>query len=385
MTAHDSLLEIPSSEWADHPLLGGLESGSDLDGDGAWFVTWENSPIPMAAMAAIRVEERADQDPWTPAARADGSSFPSRDWAIAAVGWYRPIWSFMSPEKAFETRALVPASWDVSHPMPQRVVPQVPYFSDWRTRTWLCDCGWQGSNRHALVFHDQEKVSIACPECAHGLATIDRRPSSEEVEAAAALGNPEALAMRSPDDYGDAYIGGEGEPLFVAGHEQVVYFDDGDQFFGVPDHWLLPRLRLNPESMFVDLFERSGFHVCIDNELIEAIEPSIALGEYRGELCSYGNGDIIGGRYDLYEEWVEAWAVELRWNFTWVDLDSVDLRSLALEKISEGMESWEPDALDTFEVTSPYLDPRNPTDVEDVLALAGEAGRVSLNEVTIRS
>lgn len=384
MTPDTTLVEVPATQWAEHPLLGALESGSDLDGDGAWFVTWKDSPLPLAAVAAIRVEERVDGGPWTPAARADGSSFPSRDWAIATVGWYRPIWSFMSPDQVVETRALMPASWDTMAPTPQRSIRFVPYFSDWRTREWSCDCGWSGSNRSALVFHDQEKVSIACPTCAHGMATVDRHPSAEEVEAAAAAGNPEALALTSPDDYGDAYIGGEGEVVFVAGHEKVVYFDDGDQFFGIPDHWLLGRLRLNPEAMFVDLFERTGFHICVDNELIEDIEPSTVLGTSRGELCSYGNGDIIGGRYDLYDEWVEAWAVELRWNLTWLDLNSVDLRKLALEKIAEGMDEWEPTADDTFEITSPYLDATNPQDVADVLLLAGDAADVTLNASVIK-
>lgn len=384
MTSDTICIEVPSSDWAVHPILGAFESGSDLDGDGAWFVTWDNSPLPLAAIAAIRVEERVQDESWAPAARADGSSFPSRDWAIATVGWYRPIWSFMTPDKTVETRAVIPASWDLARPTPQRTVQEVPYFSNWRTQEWTCDCGWMGSNRRALVFHDHDRVSVACPTCAHGLATVDRHPSVDQVNAAAAAGNPEALAWQSPDDYGDAYVGGEGEVVFVTGHEQVVYFDDGDQFFGIPDHWLLTRLRLNSEAMFVDLFERTGFHICVDNELVEDIEPSTVLGTSRGELCSYGNGDIIGGRYDLYDEWVEAWAVEIRWNLTRVDLQSVDLRSLALAKLAEGMDGWEPWEDDTFEVTSPYLDATHPRDVAEVLLLAGDAAEAMLNGIPIK-
>ncbi len=170
-----------------------------------------------------------------------------------------------------------------------------------------------------------------------------------------------------------------GKVVFVTGSEEVVRFEEGDQFFGVQESWLLPRLRLKLELEYIDLFERGGFHIILDNELIEDIDPIACLGEFRGELCTYGDGNSLGGSFNLYDEWVEALAYELFWNLTRIDTKSINLHDLALEKLVEGMDPWNPYSEDLFEVTSPYLKADNPKDVSVVLGLAGYASEVYLN------
>jgi len=380
--ASDSHL-VPFTELGFHPILSqfmyGIELDVEVEVDGAWFVTWETSPIPVAAAAAIRIQVRAGTSAWKDAGRADGSVFPSHGGETAAVGWYNPIRSFMTSNTEYETRALVPATWDLIEPTPQHLVPRVDYFSDWRTKEWACDCGWSGSNSGALVYHDLCFVSIACPACGHGIATINRNPSETSIQTSASLNNPEARALLSPDNHGDPYIGGDGKVVFVTGSEEVVRFEEGDQFFGVHESWLLPRLRPKLELEYIDLFERGGFHINLDNELIEDIDPIACLGEFRGELCTYGDGNSLGGSFNLYEEWVEALAYELFWNLTRIDTKLINLHDLALEKLVEGMDPWDSYSEDQFEVTSPYLKADNPQDISVVLGLAGYASEVYLN------
>ena len=169
----------------------------------------------------------------------------------------------------------------------------------------------------------------------------------------------------------------------LTGNEETVLFFDADEFTGVDSTWLLPRLRLDPACRELDLFERVGLTVYVDDELVEDIDPhQVITGEWRA-LCTYGNGDIIGGGSDLIGDWLEDWAPEIRHRLTWMGDDARPLRQLALMKIAEGKDCWEPQSGDLFEVTSPFLDPSNTDDASSVLTLSGEASRVTLNGMAI--
>lgn len=374
------------SMWQQHPWLARFESGSDMDGDYAWFTTWESAPAPIATLDALTVEHTCGQDLWQPAARADRSSFPSRAWASAAVGWYDPLTWGGHGTGPCSTRARIPSAWDPTRIKPQAQIPTVDYFTDWRTRTWQCPCSWTGTNETALVFADREHVSMACPTCGDGIATISRHVTPDQIATAASAGNAEAIALCHPDEHGNPYLGSPGRPRFLTGHEQSVPFAGGDQFFGVDAQWLIPLLRLDPDrySEPLELLEGDSLGIAVDNDLHEDIEVTDVLGEFLGELCTYDDDDCIGGRYDLYDGWIEAWAADIRWTITWIGAGPHDYTALALRKAGEGMDYWEPQPDDTLLITSPYLQASDPQHVQRVLQLACEAGVVMLNGTLIR-
>jgi hypothetical protein len=173
-------------------------------------------------------------------------------------------------------------------------------------------------------------------------------------------------------------------PRPLTGQEDIVLFNQHDEFTGGSAAWLRPRLRLDPQVPMVDLFDGPGLQVAIDDELLEDLAFEVVLGPSRGLLCSYDDDDIIGGHYDLYGDWVESWAAELRWSVQYLGPGPHDFSALALRKLREGMESWEPDANQRLVVTSPHLSSSNPGHLQSVLALACNAGEVVLNDVTIR-
>jgi hypothetical protein len=140
----------------------------------------------------------------------------------------------------------------------------VDYFSDWRTHLWSCSCGWTGTNSDGVVHCSDDAVDIECPRCRHPLARVDRTPSCEVVEQAAGLGDAEAAALLSPEEFGSPYADGRGQARFLTGGEDVVFFQDGDQFFGVELDWLLARLRLDPACGEIDI-HKGGPIIVLDN------------------------------------------------------------------------------------------------------------------------
>ena len=98
----------------------------------------------------------------------------------------------------------------------------VGYFSDWRTRRWACRCGWTGANTDGVLRCSDDAVETARPSCRLPMARVDRAPGREEVERAAELGNAEAAALLSPEDFGSPYADGRGESRFLTGGEDVV-------------------------------------------------------------------------------------------------------------------------------------------------------------------
>lgn len=105
----DDVVIVAHEDWDQHPWLSRLDSASGTQGDRAWFFCNDDLPAPIELLSQIVIEQRADDGDWTPALRADGERFPSRDWEQAAVGWYEPIWAFMNSERRWQFRALIPA------------------------------------------------------------------------------------------------------------------------------------------------------------------------------------------------------------------------------------------------------------------------------------
>ena len=71
-------------------------------------------------------------------------------------------------------------------------MPTVTYYSDWRTRTWTCDCGWSGTGDDASSEPFAELLQVDCPTCQHRICLVPY-PTEAETAAAAADGHPEAL------------------------------------------------------------------------------------------------------------------------------------------------------------------------------------------------
>ena len=261
--------------------------------------------------------------------------------------------------------------------------PHVDYFSDWRTRPWSCSCGWTGANTDGVVRCSDDSVDFECPGCRCPLARVDRTPSREEVEQAAGLGNAEAAALLSPEEFGSPYANGRGQARFLTGGEDVVFFQDGDQFFGVELDWLLPRLRFDPACSEIDIHE-GGPIIGLDNEIHEDLDIYALLGADETDLCAYDNGGNTGASYSLAGGWLIDFAAEDRHTLTWIGIGPHDLRQLALDKLSEAMGEWMPDPDQRCDVTSPYLQAHKAEDVENILVLAGEASPVTLNGIVIR-
>lgn len=108
-TEEAGYVAIPQEEWATHPLLRRLKSGSDMDSDAAFFFTG-TSETDTAALQLVVVQFRIPGREWEDAVSAVGAVFPGRKWATATAGWYRPDRAYISTEEyaATEYRALVP-------------------------------------------------------------------------------------------------------------------------------------------------------------------------------------------------------------------------------------------------------------------------------------
>lgn len=175
----------------------------------------------------------------------------------------------------------------------------------------------------------------------------------------------------------------------LTGTEEIVMFVPGESFTGVTPEWLLPRLRLDPASSSVNLMD--GLVIFIDDEpfdlpdgdVIQDISDVLDPEAPDGEIVSYDNGGIIGGRFDLVRGWIRDWSPEVREDLVFVGEDP-DLHTLAREKLVEGTFYWEAQEHELFNVDSPYLSAEDPADVEFVLGAACEAGRVVLNGVALR-
>lgn len=80
-------LVVPQAEWANHPWLCTLNSGSDTEGDSAYF--WSDlNDAEFASFSSIVFQVSEDGQSWRPAISAAGSFFPSRDWARAQIGLF---------------------------------------------------------------------------------------------------------------------------------------------------------------------------------------------------------------------------------------------------------------------------------------------------------
>lgn len=262
-------LTVKRGQWNQYSLLRLIQSGSDLDGERAFFV----SDIDLAAhpeASQIRIEALTRAGNWVAIEGGTFGSFPSRGWASAGVSWYQRESLFgTDPDDHLEFRAIIPL---------------------------------------ALTAGDRNGGKILC--------------------------------------------------------------QPGDGFESVAVEELLPRLRLDPSLGTVYLLEEP-FTLYIDGEPVDDIDitSTLGAGPNDGELCSWGNGGEIGGRCDIYGGWLHLCVPEISDEYTWIGLD-VDLSELARERIVDGLNAWEPEESDRVELTSPYLDVNNPTDVEWVRSVA---------------
>lgn len=238
--------------------------------------------------------------------------------------------------------------------------------------------------------YDPFPIVFRCPSCGGVVGRVEP-PSAGEREARV----PELTVPVAPLDswlltlVNDRY---EGRRLFPSGLEAEILVQPHDWFFGVEKDWLMERLRLDPAISPLDLGDSHGFTVLLDDDEFELpdelpdgdFEHLLGSSPLDGELVTYGNGGNIGGRFDIVGGWVQDWSPEIRNCYTWLGADP-DLGELATSYLSEGMEYWEPNEGELFEVTSPHLDAADPQDADNVLSIAGESGWVTLNGVSLRS
>lgn len=77
-------------------------------------------------------------------------------------------------------------------------MPTVPYYSDWRERTWTCECGWTGTGKAASHEAFRELLQVDCPSCDRRICLVPY-PDEAETRAAAKAGNEEAKRERATE------------------------------------------------------------------------------------------------------------------------------------------------------------------------------------------
>lgn len=70
----------------------------------------------------------------------------------------------------------------------------VAYFSDWRARTYTCECGWSGPQADLDIEPFDELAQYSCPKCDRHLVLVSY-PTGDDIKEAAARGNEEAVKM----------------------------------------------------------------------------------------------------------------------------------------------------------------------------------------------
>lgn len=81
------------------------------------------------------------------------------------------------------------------------------YFTaGWRDHERDCACGWRGDSREMAMELHADVTDYACPACAN-LLLIVSHPSLEQVQAAAARGNAEAIQQLALLEEARAHLG----------------------------------------------------------------------------------------------------------------------------------------------------------------------------------
>lgn len=73
-------------------------------------------------------------------------------------------------------------------------VESADYFGDYTTRSFACECGWRGCYNDLKPARSCCSFVVTCPTCAVPLLVV-HSPSDDDIKAAAAGGNAEAMAM----------------------------------------------------------------------------------------------------------------------------------------------------------------------------------------------
>lgn len=281
------------------------------------------------------------------------------------------------------------SSGDPSSHGPDTVQVVRRFYSDWPTRPWRCTCGWVGRCEGRSTSEAPFPIVFRCPGCDAEVGWVDSPREGERSEADGVASVPlEMLDFWLQKLINEPF---PGQRRFPGGAEDEILVRPDDWFFGVEKTWLLGRLRLDPAASPMDLEDRLGFQIYLDEDMIDIPDELpegdfytlLGSGSFDGALVTYGNGGIIGGRNDITGGWIQDWSPEIRNSFVWLGPDP-DLHALATSYLSQGIEYWEPNENQLFEVTSPYLDASAPEDVDDVLLLSGDAGVVTLNGTVLR-
>jgi hypothetical protein len=84
---------VERKNWGKYPLLSLIKSGSDMDGDGAFFIP-EDEVAANPDTKLIQMEALTRDGEWITITGGPGGTFPSRGWARAGISWYR--WESLS-------------------------------------------------------------------------------------------------------------------------------------------------------------------------------------------------------------------------------------------------------------------------------------------------
>lgn len=106
------MITVDQTDWNKYEIFRRMLSGSDMEGDGAWF--WLSQPdFSDEDLRLIRFEWSTPQKGWQECIPVDGEIgdiFPGHNWAKGTAGAYRVIWAFVEKEmyEGIRYRAIVP-------------------------------------------------------------------------------------------------------------------------------------------------------------------------------------------------------------------------------------------------------------------------------------
>lgn len=173
----------------------------------------------------------------------------------------------------------------------------------------------------------------------------------------------------------------------LQGDDSVVLFRNTDEFAGVDPAWLLPRLRLDPDSSPVNATD--GLTVFLDGrDLVDSglsYEQSIyGAGPWEEELASFESGGLIWGLFEQRGEWVLFVYPEVTFTLFYVGIET-DPHEVIHRLLPHISHYWEPMEDDEVSFASPVLNATRSDDRDLCLSVSGLACTVTLNGVEIRS
>jgi hypothetical protein len=110
----------------------------------------------------------------------------------------------------------------------------------------------------------------------------------------------------------------------LTGDEIEVLFVPGQEFAGVTEEWLRPRLRLNPVLGSINVEEMS-LHVYLDNEVLEDFEAQsiLGIGPNDGDFVKIESYNESGGLAWIMGGWLNFSAPEIIHTVTWIGQEPI--------------------------------------------------------------